>query len=227
MKQLALICFFFWSFQSNAQLDYTWFDGVCTYNGTINDELTNNSELDAIVGLLWNPSSLGRPAFMLQPKDSSKISLPLIEKECQNFEKELETAVFPDNPVWDSLRQIRLKEIRRECELKRLAVFAIHNPDTLKSDKQTYKSCKAVVNALSGDQTKLLKTYQEWLGKEEYQKLVEQSPNLDFVAKQAFIDLIRYEWWNCAKESIPSITDHTIIKQEFEKLILDIRKTCK
>lgn len=206
--------------------DYGWNDGLCDFSGYINPKLATQQQLDAIFGLLWNPNTLSRPAFRNKAKDTLYIKRDLVIAECEVYKKELIAANFPKNPVWDSLRKVRLAEIDRECVLKQFAISAIKNPDTLYKDKATAKEAKKWIKLLCSTDKTILKAYSSWLGKEQFDQLKKNGWTDQQIVEQAKIDFLRFEWWNIARLTIPTISNHTIIEREFKKLLTDVKRDC-
>ncbi len=209
-----------------SQEQYGWSDGTCDYSGIINAKLTNQQQLDAIYSNLWNQNEPGRMALRNKAKDTVLIRMDLMLTECAVFRREITNAEFPKNPIWDSLREFRLTELNRECKLKELAILSIKNPDTLYSDKATPKSAKKWIDLICGSDKKVLKAYSKWLGKEDFDALRKNGWTDAQIVEQAKIDFLRFEWWNIVRLTIPRIENHTMIQQEFEKLLLKVKKDC-
>ena len=225
MKTFILAICIFGSLNVKAQ-DYQWFEGTCSFTGEINDELATREELDNIVGLLLNPNSLSQPVFRIKPEDSKYIVAQTVEMEANNFIKELESARFPENEIWDSLRKIRINALKREAELKLLAISAMSNPKILKQDAASYLLCKNSVSILCAKPKKIVKAYRKIYGEEEYKRLQYTSGTIDEMSEMASIDFLRYEWWNCASTTIHDIQNHSIISSELQLLLLHLKKDC-
>lgn len=225
MKYVLVIFSAFSILSSNAQ-DYGWSDGLCDFSGYINPKLASQQQLDAIYGMIWNPNTLSKPAFRNRAKDSLYIHRDLVIKECEVFKNELIGADFPKNPIWDSLRKVRIAEIDRECVLKQFAISAIKNPDTLYLDKATAKNAKKWIKLLCSDDKTILKAYASWLGKEPFNAMKKNGWTDHQIVEQAKIDFLRFEWWNIARLTIPTISNHTVIETEFKKLLTNVQRDC-
>lgn len=228
MKKQFILTLFSTIILSNAKAQeyYGWMDGICEYAGYIRTDLTNQQELDAIYGTLWYANTLSRPVLRNKERDSAFIRMDLVRTECTNYKKELIDADYPAKPVWDSLRKVRLAELNRECALKELAYFAIKNPDTLLSDKESPKAAKKWAKVIAGSDKKILSRYESWLGKAEFAALKTKGWTDKQIVEQAKIDFLQFEWWNSEMETIHAITNFTIVKQEFEKLFTKITMDC-
>jgi len=227
MKQLFFVLCLILTSSLFSQETYEWGDGICRHYGIIKDSLTNKTQLDNARHLLGNPSALSRPALLNKPADSTRVRLDLVEKECNSYIKELKTAEFPKGIFWDSIADLRISELERECALKKLAIIAIKNPTELSKDKETAKSCKKWIKILqSNDETKV-KEYKTWLGEEEYNKLVRGGLNTKQIAQLATIDFMRFEWWNCVNTTIPTLDDHTEFERQFLLLLDGVKTECR
>lgn len=227
MKRLFFVFCLIQTSMLFGQETYEWGDGICRHYGTIIDSLTNKEQLDNARSLLGNPSPLSRPALLNKPSDSTRVRYDLVEKECNAYIKELKTAEFPKGVFWDSVANLRITELERECALKKLAIVAIKNPGELSKDKETAKSCKKWIKILqSSDETKV-KEYKTWLGVEEYNKLAARGLTTKQLAQLATIDFMRFEWWNCANATIPSLYDHTEFEKQFLLLLEGVNTECR
>lgn len=226
MKQLIAIALFIISFNASAQQEYTWMDGICIYTGIINDELTTNEELDNVVGLLLNPGSYNQPVFMTRLKDSTYIKADKVKREYDNAIKELENAKLPKASMWDSIRKIRVSYLKRELELKLLAIEAIKNPAVLKTDKKTAKMCKSTIAILCSEPAKILKSYKEIYGEEAYKRILNTGYSEQVMAQMAALDFLRFEWYNQAITTIPTINYCGKINAELKKLVLNLKSEC-
>jgi hypothetical protein len=227
MKKILVITVLLSSFFAQGQDEsYSWQDGICFYEGEINAELTNREQLDNIVGLLMNPSSYNQPVFRIQLKDSTHIRPEKVKRELENAIKELENAQFPKANMWDSIRKIRVTQLKRELELKMLGIEAMRNPAVLKTDKKTAKSCKKIITVLCSDPATILKEYKKIYGEEAYNRIKNSGYSEKVMAEMASIDFLRYEWWNTASKTIGEINYMSKINQEMKKLIQNWKVEC-
>ena len=226
MKKLLLLTALFFSFLVKGQENYSWMDGICMYEGEINSELTNREQLDNIVGLFMNPNSYSQPVFRTQLKDSVHIKPEKVKRELENGIKELENAQLPKASLWDSIRKIRVSQLKRELELKLLAIQAIRNPEILKTDKKTAKICKSTIALLCSEPAKILKEYKTIYGEEAYNRILKTGYSEKMMAEMAALDFIRFEWWNAASSTIGNVTYLSLINVEMKKLVLNQKADC-
>jgi len=226
MKKLLFILTLFFGFSATGQENYTWIDGICMYDGEINSELTNREQLDNIVGLFMNPNSYNQPVFRTQLKDSAHIRPDRVKRELENGIKELENAQFPKNVLWDSIRKVRLNQLKREMELKMLAMEAIKNPAILKTDKLSAKLCKSTIAILCSKPAKILKSYRSIYGEEAYNRILKTGYSEKVMSEMAALDFLRYEWWNTASTTIGITNYLSLITVEMKKLVLNVNVEC-
>ncbi len=226
MKQLFFLTILLIPFCSKSQENYSWMDGICMYEGEINSELTNREQLDNIVGLFMNPNSYSQPVFRAQLKDSVHIKPEKVKRELENGIKELENAQFPKASLWDSIRKIRVAQLKRELELKLLAIQAIRDPEILKTDKKTAKICKSTIAILCSEPAKILKEYKSIYGEDAYNRILKTGCSEKVMAEMAALDFIRFEWWNAASTTIGNVTYLSLINVEMKKLVLNQRADC-
>lgn len=223
---LFLIAPFFSFGQTNT---FEWGEGLTTNIGKFDTSKYSLNEIETIYNYLHTPSSqMFTVGTIWKIEQMDTATTAPIEHYYQKSMRVLESMKIPSGLFWDSLLQLRKREIYEVCEDNKLFVLAIHNPSILYENYQT--KCAEEIIALNGDSLQLL---QAWYKLKERQKLnnccpdkLEKEYQFKFRSKDklkyARLELMQYGWGNCMNQFVYHPTDYLRIEQEFQKLFVSV-----
>ncbi len=177
---------------------------------------------------------LEAPAVAATPDELPRLDTNNLRRDFERMLTHLHKITPVEVPYWQQLKQQRIRAIKSEYVLKKLAIRAYANPELLRTS--IYDSVGSYyVNALtSGDTTALLTAWQQL--NEEQKKSSGLPEKLDEVFRQNYnsanrlqiakVELMAYGWWNHVKPTVPYIARTQQMETEFKKLFSTHKIIC-
>lgn len=219
---------------SQKKSTFSWEEENCSCIGTYSTKQYPGNELQNTVDHILSSGLLTTNVTAFRLEELSKISMDTLTAECLRRLHPLYNARFVQTHYWDSLRNERIQEIEKQCELSTITILGYQNPDTLRSYATATDLCKEDIDALAAGGKKMLEAWNlliirqmnsnadpGWVYK-EYQARLHSPDSLQYARMQ----LMTFSWWNCANQTIPYVQDEYQAYMEFRKLFRRVKCKC-
>lgn len=197
---------------------YSWNEDGCDYIGTYDStkvsQLQIINSIDLVFGsqqyCLYNISV--HDIYQLH-----ELNIDSLDEHYSNYLANLEKKEVIQDRYWDNLKKLRIKELKKDWQLKRLMLLSYTYPDTLMSVSKSADCLKyALAIKTGGDE--LLKIWSELSEKmalnngdpekvrENFREKMASPENLIY----AQMDVVSFGWWNSINNTLlrPNTDDY-------------------
>lgn len=229
---LKIFIFVLLPFMSIGQSDmFEWGEGLTYYTGKFDTTEYSLEEIETIYNYLYSPSSemltVGNIWKIEQMDTATTTPIDNYYKNTFHF---LETMRVPEGEFWDSLLLLRKREHYEVCNIKRLFILAIKDPQIL--FQHYHVECSSEIKALNGDSTSLLNAWYELKERQKLNNCCPENVEKEYLSKynsnnrlkHARLELMTYGWWNCMNQFVYHHTDYARIEDEFQKLFISVHR---
>ncbi len=214
---------------------FTWTTELCENKGSYNPQLYTASQLQSTYELWFGLSSLqlDNDQTVYEPKDIANINVQALTTEYEKKKEHLQQAEVIKTSFWQQLKEKRLKELDDEYELKKATLQAFLDPATLKTNRFA-KDCPQIVAALTADTATLLAAWKNYTEEHKAKNGAPETYMAKFYEKYnspqrityAMIDMITFNFSNCANNTLVYISRDSTVENEFNKLFTNIKTLC-
>ncbi|TGE28572.1 hypothetical protein [Hymenobacter metallicola] len=218
---------------SDSLAAYVWESDVCRYTGRYRPGSFSQAQLAGTWHVLYNDVWLNYyNPLPHQPATLAKMSLDSLDDHYHRAHRYLENLAVVPRPVWQQLKQARLRELEQEYQITRLAMQAFTQPEVLLTGSP---DCLPLVQGLATHNDSL--TRRDWHRFIENHKTQNASPEqymaryLDRAADAnwltyAKIDLLTYGWFNCANQKTARPEPTETLYRQFDQLFVQVESAC-
>lgn len=224
--------------QKDSIATFNWESELCTHKSTFDARRYTREELAGTLKL-WNIVGgimLESDGTVFSPdKIPDLVTLQELEAEYKKKKRRLRNLKIVNEPYWQEIKKLMLRELDDEYEMKRISSQAYTNPNVLKGNRFS-KVCPDLIDALtSSDTSKLMVA---WRKLAEEQSKINGSP--EYVMKQfreayddpnrimnARVELITFGWWNKVNGTIRNVQSDEKMSDRFSDLFLETHSECE
>ncbi|QHL87923.1 hypothetical protein GU926_10970 [Nibribacter ruber] len=228
--------------RNNTSLTFSWSTESCTNKGIYNPEDYTEQQLKDTYYLWYKFNSV------IELEDATldnpdELTIENINKKSQKLDSDYNKATnrlknlkLVPGQFWNTLRDLKTKNLDELYALKKLTIEAYRTPVILVNNSYSQK-CQVYVNALASEDSVELINAWESLVEEKMKnngapellkaKFNKQRHCSEWL-RYAKIELMTYGWWNCANHQRKYIDayQNMPMEEEFNKLFIKITEEC-
>ena len=217
---------------------FAWADGLCEYEGffdltkTTKQQIQNAYYLIANIDFIFS-SEIDPP--INEWKDIKRLNSSALKNAYLRENERLSKMELPENKIWETLRQEKLRVIEQWYKLYKIKceAFLTDNMETLREFDKNDECLDFYATALIDGGDNLLSTWEHLTklqaSRNAYPDRIWAIYHEQSSSKNKFqygkIQLFNYGWWNCAVKHIDKF-DESKGWKEFEKLFISIKENC-
>ncbi|UOQ51693.1 hypothetical protein [Hymenobacter cellulosivorans] len=213
---------------------YVWESDVCRYTGQYDPRRYTPAQLRGTWDVLNNEALLTYYSTVFRPASLGNLRLDSLEANYAKRRRHYLALEVVPQPVWQQLKQARLRELEADYRKTRLYIQGFTEPELLLGAPYP-AACHQFVRGLAAHNDSLIR--------HDWQELVEQKlrNNADPEALKATylahaaaadwltyakIDLLTFGWSNCANQSVPRVEVSARQHRLFDQLFVRIASEC-
>ncbi|KAA3440618.1 hypothetical protein [Rufibacter hautae] len=228
--------------ETNAANTFSWSTDICRSKGIFNPNAYSPQQLkDTYYLWLGFNSVMELEDVTLDSPDEWTIEnidrkSAKLDADFRKATRRLLSLQLVPSKFWETVRDLKTKELDESYALKKLTIEAYKTPGILLNQPYA-KNCQAYVNALASEDSVAL--FNAWKNLMEEQKKNNGAPErveAEFYRKRnsperllyAKIELMAFGWWNCANHQTKynNASQEMPMEEEFDKLFLKITDEC-
>ncbi|RPD44603.1 hypothetical protein DNI29_20955 [Hymenobacter sediminis] len=213
----------------------TWESEICLHTGRYNPKRYTAAQLLGTWEVLEHSATLNYHAITFTPADIDQLSLDSLEADYTKLHLRYQQLQVVPQPVWQQLKQARLRELESEYKAKKLLIQAYTTPELLLTAPYP-GACTQYVRSLAAHNDSLIRRdWEQLLRREAKRNSVPESLMARFREQlnspdwyhYAQVDLLNTGWWNCVNQALPQTEPTTRMRQQYEQLFSQIRSECE